>query len=316
MSGLESSTTASAPAGDPIGDPSGGPTSRRPAPGLISVVVPVLNQGSFLPAQLQALAQQAYSGDWELIVVDGGSSDDTLHRAAEWCHPEVPLSVIRTRRGLNHQRQVGTQAAAGDFVAFCDADDVACQDWLKELSRAAQTADIVGGALELDRLNDPPVREWRNDEASDDLEVQHGFMRAAPGGNCGIWADVARAVGWDASFRFGSSDIEFSWRAQMGSFRVVFAPLAVMHVRHRRTLLGLAHQWYRYGESGGRLYRKFRHAGMPPSDRLEWLGDWRWLLTEASSLARPGPHRAKWLRIAAFRLGRLVGGVRAGVVFP
>jgi glycosyltransferase involved in cell wall biosynthesis len=279
-------------------------------------VIPVLNQARFLPAQLEAIARQSYSGEWELIVVDGGSTDGTLERAAEWSHPEVPVSVIRTRRGLNHQRQVGARAAAGDFVAFCDADDVASPDWIEALARAAQTADIVGGALEFERLNDPDVREWRDDEVSGDLEVHHDFLRAVPGGNCGVWTDVAHALGWDARFRFGSSDIEFSWRAQLGSFHVVYSPEVVMHVRHRCTLLGLAHQWYRYGESGGRLYRKFRHAGMPPSDRRQWLGEWRWLLAQAPSLARPGPHRAKWVRIAAFRLGRLVGGVRVGVVFP
>jgi hypothetical protein len=87
-------------------------------------------------------------------------------------------------------------------------------------------------------------------------------------------------------------------------------------VRRRATLRGLAHQWFRYGESGARLYRKFRHEGMPGPDRREWLSDWVWLLAQIPQLTRPGPHRAKWIRIAAFRLGRLVGGLRVGVVFP
>jgi glycosyltransferase involved in cell wall biosynthesis len=287
----------------------------RPVPTLVSVVIPVRNQARVLPAQLRALAGQTYSGAWELIIVDGASTDDSEKAVTDWRRPDVQVSVIRTRRGLNHQRGAGARSAKGELIAFCDADDVASPGWLDGLVAAAGRADIVGGALELDRLNGP-VRSWRDDVAPCRLEVQHDFLAVVPGGNCAVWADVAQALGWDESFTFGSSDIEFSWRAQLQSYRLAFAHGAVMHVRHRHTLRGLAGQWYRYGESGGRLYLAFRHAGMPRADWRQSLAEWRWLLMSLPRLARPGGERAKWVRMAAFRCGRLVGGLRAGVVFP
>lgn len=280
------------------------------------MVIPVLNQARLLPMQLEAVAQQTYRGEWELIVVDGSSTDGSLSALDAWDRPDVPVKAVTTHRGLNHQRNVGARMAAGDFLAFCDADDRASPGWLDALARAAPTADIIGGALEFGRLNDPAVRRWRNDEPSHDLEVHHGFLRTIPGGNCGIWRDVAQDIGWDESFHFGSSDIEFSWRAQMGSYRVAFSPDVVMHIRHRATVSGLAYQWFRYGHSGGRLYRKFRQAGMPRTPREEWLRDWRWLIAQLPKLRRQGPHRAAWVRIAAFRLGRVIGSLRVGVVFP
>lgn len=289
--------------------------SYRPSPGFITVVIPVLNQARFLGVQVEALRRQSYQGEWELVVVDGGSSDGSLDVLTGWDRVDVPVTAVRTRRGLNHQRNVGARTARGDFIAFCDADDEAAEGWLDALARAARTADVIGGMLELGRLNPPRIRAWRDDEEPDGLELQHEFLPAIPGGNCGMWRDVALAVGWDERFGFGSSDIEFSWRAQLRSYRLAFAPDVVMHVRHRRTLPGLAYQWFRYGHSGARLYRAFRHVGMSRTPRREWLRDWSWLIAHGHQLHRAEAARAKWIRIAAFRIGRLVGSLGARVLF-
>jgi glycosyltransferase involved in cell wall biosynthesis len=288
----------------------------RSPPRSVSVVIPLLDQAQLLATQLDALARQTYSGSWELLVVDGGSTDAGAAAVRDWPRPDVPVCVIRTRRGVNHQRNIGASLATGEFLAFCDADDAAGPGWLDALVRAAPQADVVGGALELELLNPPRIRSWRDDEEPKDLHVHHGFLPTVPGGNCGVWAEVARDIGWDEHFTFGSSDIEFSWRAQMRSYRVLFTPEAVMHVRHRSTLCGLARQWFLYGYSGGWLYRKFRPAGMRPSPLGEWVGDWCWLLVQLPRLMHIGPHRAKWIRVAAFRIGRFAGSLRAGVIFP
>ncbi|MGH3669925.1 MAG: glycosyltransferase family 2 protein, partial [Pseudonocardiaceae bacterium] len=239
-----------------------------------------------------------------------------LDALASWDRVGVPVTAVRTRRGLNHQRNVGGQTARGDFIAFCDADDEADDGWLDALARAARTADVIGGVHEFDRLNLPPIRAWRDDSVPQELVLKHEFLPAIPGGNCGMWRDVALAVRWDEQFGFGSSDIEFSWRAQLSSYRLAFAPDVVMHIRWRATLRGLAYQSFRYGHSGARLYRVFRHHGMSRTPRDEWIGEWWWLITHRHHLRRGGVARARWIQTAAFRLGRLVGSVGARVVFP
>ena len=50
----------------------------------------------------------------------------------------------------------------------------------------------------------------------------------------GVWASVARELGWDEDYRFGSSDQDFAWRAQLGGYRLAFAPDALVHLRFRR----------------------------------------------------------------------------------
>src|SRR5262249_36860008 len=144
VAGAEGSVVRKAPA-----------VRRRATPNLISVVVPVLNEATHLPEQLAALAAQTYRGRWEGIVSDNGSEDGTPETAASWCDRLPRLRVVDAsdRKSLNHARNVGAINACGDFVAFCDGDDVVSPNWLRELAEAAPRADIVGGSLDVESLN-------------------------------------------------------------------------------------------------------------------------------------------------------------------
>ena len=117
-----------------------------PLPELISVVMPVLDGEAHVADQLAALASQRYEGEWELVVSDNGCRDRTLEivRSFEARLPSVSIADATACRGLNHARNVGVATARGDFIAFCDADDVATPGWLEALAHAAVEADIVG----------------------------------------------------------------------------------------------------------------------------------------------------------------------------
>ena len=287
--------------------------SALPRPSLISVVMPVLNGEEHVADQLAALASQTYTGDWELVVVDNGCTDRTLDIVRDWRGrlPSVTIADARARRGLNHARNAGAAAARGDFLAFCDADDAATSGWLAAMAAAAHDADIVGGRLEWEALNDPVVRAWRPQAPMTDLLVDHGFLRYAPGGNLGVWARVAHEIGWDEEFTFGSSDHGFAWRAQLAGYELTFAPAALMQQRFRPTVWGMARQHFRYGRSGPQLHRAFRDVGLPGPDNRDALRQWRRLLSDLPALWGSRERRGHWVRIAAFRLGRIEGSLRA-----
>jgi glycosyltransferase involved in cell wall biosynthesis len=291
--------------------------TRRSAPTLVSVVIPVLNGERYIRHQLEALEAQRYDGSFEVVVVDNGSTDRTRDVVMEFEGrlPGLRVADASKRRGLNHARNAGAEAARGDFLAFCDADDKVDSGWLAAMAEAAQGADIVGGALEFDELNEPLHRAWRPSERQTELPLKHDFLVALPGGNCGVWADVARELGWDASFRFGSSDIEWSWRAQLAGHQLAFAPGAVVQTRFRTRKREMARQWYEYGKSGAWLYRCFRDHGMPRADTAFALREWRWLVRHVPDLARSHEQRGYWLKTAAYRVGRVVGSVRWRVLF-
>lgn len=86
----------------------------------ISVILPVCNGGPALARSLLALGTTDFSGTWELIVVDDGSTDDSAS-VAQASGARV-LTTARPRSGPAAARNLGAQHAAGDFLLFLDAD--------------------------------------------------------------------------------------------------------------------------------------------------------------------------------------------------
>lgn len=287
-------------------------------PQLVTVVIPARDEEALIEHQLEALAQQDHTGDWEVVVVDDGSRDRTGKVAQTHRHALPDLRVIRTDRdryGLNAARNLGAEHARGDLVAFCDADDVVSTGWLGALVRAAPGSHIVGGPLDHKLLNGHPLVSSWQPAVNEALDVQGGFLEYAPGGNCAIWRDVALAVRWDEGLRFAGSDLDFNWRAQLLGYEVGFAPGALVHRRVASSSMALAHRWFQYGKIWPLLYRRYRDHGMPAPDRAEVVRTWKWLLTNAP-ITRDAGHAGDWMRRAAFRFGCLVGSVRYGAVYP
>lgn len=284
----------------------------RATPRLVSVVVPVRNGEAHLGEQLAALAAQTYRAPWELVLVDNGCTDGTLEIVRRWAPalPAVQVVDARRRRGLNHARNAGAAAANGDVLAFCDADDVVARGWLAALAAAAADADVVVGALDIERLNGALAGS-----PEPMIPIRHRFLPAFPGGNCAVWSSTARSLGWDEEFRYGSSDIEFAWRAKLAGYRIATAPDALVHVRHRAQLAPVALQWFRYGMSAPLLYRKFRSAGMPRTSLGAWARTWGWLLRQGGRAATSPRVRRRWVKLAARSVGSLAGSVRYRVLF-
>lgn len=92
----------------------------------VSVLVASYNNGRFLPACLDSLLQQSFA-DFEALVVDDCSTDNSLEIARMYSQRDARIRVIRTEtnRGVTHTKQVGLQAASGEYVAILDSDDLA-----------------------------------------------------------------------------------------------------------------------------------------------------------------------------------------------
>ncbi len=97
------------------------------APPQVSVVVPTHNRAAMLMRAIDSVLAQT-CGDFELIVVDDASSDDTLQRLAAHPDPRLRTLVSATACGAPRARNRGIAASRGRFVAFLDDDD----EWLPE----------------------------------------------------------------------------------------------------------------------------------------------------------------------------------------
>lgn len=91
---------------------------------LISIIVPCYNQAQFLPEALQSVLEQTYT-NWECIIVNDGSPDNTHEVAQEWLAKDTRFKYIQKENGgLSSARNAGIEMAVGEFILPLDADDI------------------------------------------------------------------------------------------------------------------------------------------------------------------------------------------------
>jgi glycosyltransferase involved in cell wall biosynthesis len=96
----------------------GGRGVRSP---FVSVVMAAKNYGRFLAEAVESVLAQTFS-DWELLIIDDGSSDDTTRVAAQFADSRIRY-VKSDRLGQSRAKNLGIDLARGEFIAFLDADD-------------------------------------------------------------------------------------------------------------------------------------------------------------------------------------------------
>ena len=112
---------------------------------LVSIVVPCYNAGAFLGGTLDAVLAQTFE-DWECIVVDDASSDDSAGVLARYAaiDPRIRPLYQTVNGGAAAARNAGLSAIRGRYLAFLDADD----EWLPEkLAKQVAFARETGAAI-------------------------------------------------------------------------------------------------------------------------------------------------------------------------
>jgi rSAM/selenodomain-associated transferase 2 len=116
-------------------------SSVQPRPSRVSVIVPVLDEAGRIEGQLRSLA--CFAAFHEVIVVDGGSRDDTvaLVRAAG------AARLVHAPRGRASQMNAGARVATGDVLLFLHADVRLPDDAIAHVEEALADASVVAGAF-------------------------------------------------------------------------------------------------------------------------------------------------------------------------
>jgi glycosyltransferase involved in cell wall biosynthesis len=133
---------------------------------LLSVVICTWNRAQSLRVALSSLTRlvDPAGANWEVVVVDNNSTDDT-RAAVEEHRDALPVRyVFEPRQGLSHARNRAVQEAGGDLIIFTDDDVRVDPRWLAEYASAAQQypeAAFFGGTIDL-RFPGTPPRWLRN----------------------------------------------------------------------------------------------------------------------------------------------------------
>ena len=109
----------------------------------VSVIVPAYNAARHLPATLRSVLDQTLK-DFEVVVVDDGSTDATADIVRQSDDPRVRLLAHAKNRGLHAARNTGIRAARGEVLAFLDADDLFHRDKLQAHMDLLQARPDVG----------------------------------------------------------------------------------------------------------------------------------------------------------------------------
>ncbi len=227
----------------------------------VSVIVPAFNAAQTLAPCLAALLAQSYPREeYEIIVVDDGSTDATADIAARL----QSVRLIRAEhRGAAAARNCGARSARGDLLLFTDADCEPTTQWIETLCAALADPHVVGAKGTYRTRQRERVARFVQIE----YEEKYARMRRA---KMIDFIDTYSAAyrrdvflvnnGFDESFPTASvEDQEFSFRLAEKGHAMVFAPDAVVYHRHAATLAAYARRKFRIGYWKVRVHR--RHPG-------------------------------------------------------
>ncbi len=144
---------------------------------LISIIIPALNEGKYIGRTLQGVQQAT---GVEVIVVDGGSADDTVRQSAA-----AEARVLMVRGGRARQMNAGAQAAQGEILFFLHADTLPPHGFEQALRVALMEQQVAAGAFRLGILGKSPglrlierLTDWRSRWLSLPYGDQGLFLRA------------------------------------------------------------------------------------------------------------------------------------------
>lgn len=292
--------------------------ARVTAPPAASVVIPVHNGADTLGAQLDAVTAQLDELAFEVVVVDNNSTDASAEIAGRYAARDARVRVVtaRDRASVAYARNAGLREARGDRVLFCDADDVVRPGWVAAMVSALERDDIVGGRIDVTRINSPEVQSWTGHPPEDGLSMTMRYRPHATGANLGSRTAVLRELGgFDEAFVGGHEEVELAWRALERGFTLGFAPGAVVDYRLRHRPRDVFRQRFHYGRTYAQLYSRFRHAPIPRTSVKHEIKVVTLFLAEAPREFVTG-HRHRWLAGLAWTLGRYRGDLAFRVRCP
>lgn len=235
---------------------------------MVSVIIACYNGAKTIGVQLDALARQQWSGPWEIILADNGSTDDTLQIVGRYKEKLPNLRVVdaSARRGKPYALNVGAQVAKGERLLFCDADDEVGEGWLAAMGDALSDYDFVACRFDDEKLNKPWVAEGCPSGQKQELPKLFFApnIYAAGGGTIGVNRSLLleTAGGFDETL-LAQEDTMLCVQLQMAGKEMHFVPEAVLHIRRRDTFWATFRQAYSWSKYLPLLYKKSVALGVP-----------------------------------------------------
>ena len=309
---------------------------------MISLIATVLNEGESIRQLLESIAGQTRLPD-EIVIVDGGSADNTLDILREY-RERLPLRVlVEAGCNISQGRNRAIEAAGGDIIAVTDAGLRLDSRWLERITApllADESLGIVSGFFQADPQTPLEIALGAATLPLAEEIAPDSFLPSSR--SIAFRKQSALRVGGYPEWLDYCEDLIFDLRLRLAGERFVFVAGALAHFRPRSSLRSFWRQYYLYARGDGKadLWRRRHFAryatylALAPGIGLAgalmgpllWGG---WLLGAAVYLWRPyrrlpvvmrragGGSAAVWLRcLALIPLIRVIGDVAKMLGYP
>ena len=236
----------------------------------VSVVVCSYNGAPTIRDCLEGLSRLAYP-NYEVIVVDDGSTDDTAAIARRYNG-----RLIQTEnRGLANARNTGLAAATGEIVAYLDDDAYPDPEWLTYLVATFMSTSYAGvGGPNIAPPGDGPIAECVAQAPGGPVHVLVTDREAEhiPGCNMAFRKSCLDAIGgFDPQFRTAGDDVDVCWRLREFGWSLGFSPAALVWHHRRNSVRTYWKQQIGYGRAEAMLERKWPEKYNGPG-HVRWTG--------------------------------------------
>jgi glycosyltransferase involved in cell wall biosynthesis len=208
-----------------------------PLPVQVSVIIPCYNYARFVPDAIASVIAQTFV-DWELIVVDDGSTDTTLTTAQQLMaqHPDRRMRVFhQPNRGNAAARNTGAERAVGEYIMYLDADDLIAPTYLERTTAILRNQPTVGFVYTGMRLFGEDRHDWPSTTYNarllpiENMVLSHALLRRAAWEQVGGFDSIHPLYGledWDFGLRLATA----GWQGRH------LDELLVFYRRHERSM--------------------------------------------------------------------------------
>ncbi len=222
----------------------------------ISAIICTLNRAHYLEKALLSLINQSLPDEqYEIIIVDNGSTDNTKDVSIKYSSKRNIKYLYDPIKGLSQARNTGWQNAKGEYIAFLDDDGLASKNWLEEIintfEKTSQSPDACGGKIELVWEASRP--QWIADSMLKPLgHFDYGnkpfFLersnRNIGGGNMAFKKNIPELIGYfntnlgrKGSNLLSNDENDYFFRMRKHGLKIFYNPkiIALHHVTEERT---------------------------------------------------------------------------------
>lgn len=201
----------------------------------ISVIIPIYNANTYLPDLFKSLDENSFNEDDEILLIDNGSTDDSLKLCKEQeqrCPNLYRVLSFTEKAGSYAARNYGVRNAKGDLLVFTDGDTKPVPSWIDVIRNSARKDVVLAGKIQLEVVNKCLWELYDNlTHLNSEKNAQNSNVATA---NMAVHKIDFERVGFFEE-RFSGGDYDWSRRAKEAGLEIKFNKDALVYHPTRKT---------------------------------------------------------------------------------